>query len=163
MSGDISAGTGWIRIARVFRALRLMRLFRLLRFFQMVAAMILKQEMSLEIQDKMQKIMLLTAFVRAHINAQREMVKYFGTNQTIDGVEVTRATLQSQLAVYRAVLSAVELSSQEHELYNQLLKEVRCVRESKAVAEELEQFIIDAHKGGIISVREAESILHPLH
>lgn len=95
--------------------------------------------------------------------AQKEMVRYFGTNLKIDTVEIARVILQSQLSVYKAIQLAIDLSNQEHELYNKLLKEVKYVRESKAVAEELEQFIIDAHKGGIITVREAESILHPLH
>merc|ERR1712000_392392 len=107
--------------------------------------------------------MLLTAYVRSHIYAQQDMVRYFCIHQAIDTVEIARVILQSQLSVYRAIMLAAQLSNQESEVYNELLKEVKYVRESKAIAEELEQFIVDAHKGGIISVREAESILHPLH
>merc|ERR1711948_218234 len=36
-------------------------------------------------------------------------------------------------------------------------------RASKRVAEELEQFVLDAHRKQVMEKRDAEAILHPLH
>jgi len=157
---NVSADGRVVRVARVFRVLRLIRLLRLWRYWSVLKARLTHKEESLQIREHMQKICILQCFVRAHSASQKELVQYFGTHDQVDNVEVARCILQSQCSVYKAVSMAV---AEEQNLEPKLLHEVNQVRESKFIAEELEGFVLDAHHGGVINAREAESILRPLH
>lgn len=157
---NVSADGRVVRVARVFRVLRLIRLLRLVRYFHLIKARLTNKEETLQIREHMQKTCVLQCFVRAHLSSQKEMVQYFGTHEKVDSIEVARCLLQSQCAIYKAMSVGV---AEERRLDRKLLKEITQVRESKAIAEELERFVMDAHCGGVINAREAESILRPLH
>lgn len=153
------AQTQIVRMSRVFRVMRLIRVFRLLQFWQMMMSA-MEDEESMWIRQHMEKITILTCFVRAHLHGQQELVQYFGTHGKVDTAEVARCILQSQVMVFRAVSMAVDV---ELELDPLMLKEVNQVRMSQHVVEELEKFVMDAHGCGVVTTREAESILLPLH
>mmetsp|Transcript_21741 Transcript_21741/g.40384 ORF Transcript_21741/g.40384 Transcript_21741/m.40384 type:complete len:1398 (+) Transcript_21741:86-4279(+) len=148
-----------VRVARVFRVMRLIRLFRLVRLMQGLTAILLAQQEALEAQEHIKKIQVLTSFVKAHCTAQNEFVKYFGISGNVDTVEVARVILQSQVSVYKAISMAI---GEEHLLDDVLLEQVNVVRESKVLAEELERFVMDAYKGGVVSHREADALLEPV-
>mmetsp|Transcript_153333 Transcript_153333/g.293641 ORF Transcript_153333/g.293641 Transcript_153333/m.293641 type:complete len:729 (-) Transcript_153333:112-2298(-) len=157
---DVSADGRVVRVARVFRVLRLVRLLRLVRYWSLIKARLTSNKETLQIREHMQKICILTCFVHAHVESQKELLEFFGVQQKVDQVEVARCLVQSQCAIYKAVSLAI---GEEQHLDKRLLSEVNQVRESKKIAEELEHFVMDAHRGGVITAREAESVLHPLH
>jgi len=120
---------------------------------------------SKEVATTMHRITTLVCFMRAHLETQKDMMKYFSGNGKIDDRatedELARVILQSQCAVYEAIEMAV---TEERRMESrQLLKEVLWARQRKNITEDLEEFVWDAYKDGGISSREAESILHPLH
>merc|ERR1711881_581952 len=73
---------------------------------------------------------------------------------------VARCMIQSQVYIYRAALLS-DLQVKKMDL--DMLRQVQWVRESKVVVEELEGFVMRAFSKGVISAREAEGILKPLH
>jgi hypothetical protein len=156
---DYSSEGRLVRIARVFRVLRLIRLFRLWKLLRGVVAVILHQEELLEIQEHLSNITMLTHFARAQIYSQHQLIDYFGTEGEVDTVEVARVILQSKVAAYRAVCMAVQ---EERMTQEDVLKGVCNVRETQAMADELEAFVLEAQKGGVLSNLEARTILRPL-
>jgi len=108
---------------------------------------------------------ILVFFMRAHLGAQKEFCRYFvglddkGTPVT-KCTEIARCLIQSQVFIYRAANMA---DIQLQDLDIDMLNEVHYFRESKVVVEELESFVLRAFHKGVISGREAESILKPLH
>jgi len=158
--GGGAGSTSVLRIARVFRVLRLIRLARLLKFIQLLREKFFQDEISVEVREHLQKITILTIFMRAHLQAQSNIIMYFGTSAKACSVELARCILQSQISVYQAIFRAV---NEEQNLPPRMLMEVRQVRQSRMIAEELEHFILEAHKAGIIGASEATSIVHPLH
>jgi hypothetical protein len=160
---EAQSGTNFyiLRIARVFRVLRLVRMARLLKFVSMLRASLVKEEISAEVKEHIEKMTILLCFMRAHVHAQANLLKYFGgTTNKVSTVEVARCILQSEIAVHRVIFRAVH---EEQSLEPQLLEELRQVRRSRKIAGELEHFILDAHNAGIIGAAEATSIVHPLH
>jgi len=156
---NVASESRLMKFARVFRALRLMRLVRLIRVFQHLSAKFQSMDYSPEVAEHMQKIAVLKCFVKAHISSQWEMIRFFGYEDQVDQAELARCLLQSQVSVFRAVCMAVD---QENDLDRRLLRGLENFRDTNSVAEELTQFVMDAHRGGIITQREAQSILHPL-
>jgi len=149
-----------VRIAQIFRMMRIVRLFRLVKFWRIVKAKLFGSHISAEVAEHMQKTTILTSFIRAHIASQQALVKYFGRDRRVDTVEMSRCILQSQTAVYKAMLMEID---QKQQLPERILSEVRIAKEALDLAEELEDFIVDAHSCGVISGNEAEGILHPIH
>jgi len=147
-----------IRIARVFRVLRFLRIFRLFH-----AKLGMDSEVSVEVMHHMTRITIWMSYAKAHLASQVQLVKYFGGNGKIDEVdeaEIARCILQSQIGVYSALTSTLaEKKAMDHNL----LMELRATVKRKAITENLEKFILEAHHDGALSAGQAESILHPLH
>jgi len=119
--------------------------------------------MSLEVAEHMQTMAILIGFIRAHLLSQQQFFRLLCGEEDqcrVCSVEVARCMLQSQMGVYRALRFAVARSGK---LDKQNLTQVNNVKESKRITEELEHFILSAWETGVISAREAESVLHPLH
>jgi len=150
-----------VRIARVFRVFRLLRLFRLIRYFEVLKSKLTREEYSPEVAEHMQKMTILTCYIRAHLLAQNEFFHFFcGLEDNISSAEVARCMLQSQAFVYMAIcLSVKELK----QLDKELLKEINMIRESKEITEELEKFVMSAYEHGVLGGREAEAVVSPLH
>merc|ERR1719326_2609997 len=109
----------------------------------------------------MQKMTMLTCFIRGHLVAQKEFFTFFnGIDEDVSSVEVARCMLQSQAFVYMAMCLAVK---ELRNLDKKMLYQVHCVRESKEMIEELESFVVSAYDHGVLAGREAEAVLHPLH
>jgi sodium/hydrogen exchanger 10/11 len=147
-----------IRVARVLRTLRFLRVFRLFH-----AKLSADRYVSVELANHLQKIQTLVCFAQSHLQAEKDLVKYFGCNGKIDDlneVEIARCILQSQVGVYRALRQAVHC---QQELDKELLTELHHTTERKHITETLEKFVISAHTDGAINARETHAILHPLH
>jgi len=160
---DVSHEARFIRLSRVLKVMRLLRLFRLLKFFIKLKGKLTKQDISFEVAEHMMKMNVLSNFMRAHLSAQKDFCRYFvgePEDHNCKSVEVARCLIQSQVYVYRAAMLA-DLHLKDLDL--EMLHQVQCVRESKVVVEELESFVMRAFSKGVISAREAESILRPLH
>jgi len=147
--------------------MRLLRLFRLFNFFTKLQVKFTKQELSLEMADHMMKMSILTNFIKAHVTSQSEFYRYFvgpidepPPTNNIGNIEVAHCMLQSQIHCYQAALLA---NLHLRDLDAKMLREVNAVRQSKVVAEELEGFVMKAFHKGVVSSREAEAILDPLH
>jgi hypothetical protein len=148
-----------IRVNKVFRVMRILRAMRLVRFIQVMRARLLHQDLSLELVEQLRSITLLTTFARAHMYAQGRFLKLFGANERCQSAEEARCIIESQTAVYKAITMA---ASEAEKVDPAVLKGVTMLHESNRVAEILSAFIVHAHEDGVISAREAESILHPL-
>jgi hypothetical protein len=148
-----------IRVNKVFRVMRILRVMRLVRFIQVMRARLLHQDLSLELVEQLRTITLLTTFARAHMYAQDRFLKLFGTRDKCQTAEEARCIIESQTAVYKAItMAAIEAKKVDPAV----LKGVTMLKEGNRVAEILSGFIVHAHADGVISSREAESILHPL-
>jgi len=158
----VSTQSRLIRTARVFRVLRLVRLVRLYRFYLTLKAKFNQQELSLELSRHLYQLALLDAFVKAHVAAQREMVKFFCQSGQVPTAvpEISRVILSSQIHVYKAIAVA---TSEERGIGIRALRGVNTLRESLHVVRMLEHFVTGAHKSGILNASETESLLHPLH
>jgi len=157
--GDIAPSEARIiRLARIFRVLRFLRVFRLFH-----AKLSQDKEVLSEVACHMKTITCLRCFISAHLQAQMKLVKYFGGNNEIDDVseaELGRCVLQSQVAVYHAI---EDLVKERLQLSSEPVQELENAYRRKAIAQNLESFIMHAHTDGAISAREAATILHPLH
>jgi len=160
---DNSGGSEDERIFRVNQVLRIMRIMRLVRLFHIwlvLKAKINKVFFSQEVAEHMQKNTVLNCCVRAHIESQKNLAKYFGRHGQADSVEVARSILQSQVVCYKCLCLIVK---EKNLLDNRLVEEVSILSTCKELAEELEQFVDGAFKAGILTAHEAESILDPVH
>ncbi len=98
--GGASSEARIMRVARVFRILRFLRIFRLFH-----AKLSMDAEVSVDLSNHMKRISTMTVFVRGHLAAQVQLVKYFGGNGVVDKpdeAELGRCVLQSQLSNAKA-------------------------------------------------------------
>merc|ERR1719454_1202257 len=119
-----------IRVARVLRTLRFLRIFRLFH-----ARMSSDKFISIDLARHMKKVTVLDCFIRAHVEAQNELVKYFGGNGKLDEAnesEIARCILQSQTVTYKALIEAAAV--QEH-LGLKLFTEVENLHKRKHITE----------------------------
>jgi len=157
--GDVSNEARLIRIARVFRVMRVLRIFRLVKYIRILKAKLARKDFSLELAERLESIMILTCFVRAHVAAQEGLARFFGRDGQICTAEEASVIFESQTSVYRALKMVIR----EVDMVDRaILNGMHILHESKTVAEELSAFVLSAHSSGVISAREAESILHPL-
>jgi len=147
-----------IRVARVLRTLRFLRIFRLMH-----ARMSADKFVSQELARHMKKVTILDCFVRAHVRAQLDLIKYFGGNGKLDEVnecEIARCILQSQVSTYRALRDAAHTQEQ---LGIDTFKDLQNLHKRKAITEGLSQWVLTAHADGALSATEAHAIVHPLN
>lgn len=157
MRNDSADSARLVRLSRVFRVLRFLRVIRL--FHDKMGADIMPQQVA----THMQRIVTLTHFAHAHLNAEQQLTKYYGGNNCIDEAdeaELARCVLQSQVLVYRALTMAIQ---EEEKMDKELILEFKWVRQCKKIVESLEHFVTSAFDDGAISAREAEAIIHPMH
>jgi len=93
------------------------------------------------------------------MHSQRQILLYFGTDKQVDISELARCIIESQVQTYKAMSLAVDSVDK---LNQQMLREVNCHKRSKQLAEQLDHLVHHAHKHGVITSREAESVLHPV-
>merc|ERR1719440_2274086 len=66
------------RLNRLFRVLRILRLFRLFKFWAVLKAKFRNEDISFQLAEHLTSITICRAFVRAHTEAQKLLVRYFG-------------------------------------------------------------------------------------
>jgi len=150
------------RASRIIRIARILRSTRLLRLFILLHAMIdPDKHASQEIAESMLKLQTLTSFAQAHIEAQKQMKKFFvGDCANMQEVEIARCILQSLVSVHKALVQIVAV---QRKMETALLDDLQAHKETKRITEHLEEFVQDAEESGAISAQEAHSILHPMH
>merc|ERR1719331_1954019 len=155
---EMAGKTRILRIARVLRTLRFLRIFRLFH-----AKMNGDKYVSLELAREFKKVTVLTCFVRAHVMAQLDLVKYFGGNGKLDEAnesEIARCIIQSQVVTYKAL--CLIAATQEH-MGGTIYTELENLYSRKHITEGLSKWVLQAHKDGALSATEAHAILHPLN
>jgi len=150
---------GILRVARIMRVFRVMRIGRLKQIYQVVKAHLMGKDLNPEVAERLQKVTILTNYVKAHVKSQQKATHIFGKNSLSDVVELAHSILESQICCYKAILLAVRVQSH---LDESMLREVNEKKHRKKLAEELQGFVVDAHHVGVISAKEADNILHPL-
>jgi hypothetical protein len=156
---DVSSRARAFRINRIFRAMRLMRVFRLVQLLEVVRAKWSGLELSVHLANNMRTITVLTAFARAHIAAEKSLIKFFGNPEEFPGGELARCMVDSRTAICDAICSAAfEIGTLEI----LILERLNALRESSRITEDLTHFILDAGKMGTMNSKEAENILEPL-
>jgi len=157
--GDVSGESRLVRISKAFRVMRLMRVVRLFKFFRVLRAMAMRAEFCQEVRENVQKLTILTCFFKAHVASQIEMKRYFNSGGEVSMSEVAYTLLQSQVACYQALIMAVDTL---HVMDPRVLNEVNLVRQSQAIAEILNTFVLAFLDRGVISRREAQDVLNPV-
>jgi hypothetical protein len=159
VSTDVSSESRLVRVARLLRVMRLMRLFRLVVLFRVFKAKLMRLEFSADVAKHLQTMTVLTCFIRAHISSQQEMLVYFGHEKKVAMAELARCMIDSQVQAYKAMALAAE---SVRRLDRGVLYEVNDRQKSKALAEQLNNVVHHAYKHGVITSREAETVLHPV-
>jgi hypothetical protein len=159
VSTDVSSESRLIRVSRIFRVMRLMKLFRLLSLFRVVKAKLMRLEFSAEVAKHFQTITVLSCFIKAHMNSHREMWMFFGNDNKVDMPELARVVIDSQVQAYKAM----SLAADSVQCLNRaMLEEATIMKKSTELAEHLNHIVLDARKHGVVTSREAESVLHPV-
>lgn len=156
---DVGAEGRLVRLARVFRVMRLLRLFRLIQFLRILKAKLMRLEYSTEVAKHMQTITVLRCFIKAHVHSQKAILLYFGTDKKVDVAELARVIVESRVETYKAMSLAVNSVTKIEEA---MLMDVNSQNNSKHLAEKLDVLVHQAHSDGVITSREAESVLHPV-
>jgi hypothetical protein len=147
-----------LSVARVLRSMRFLRIFRLMH-----AKMSADKFVSMELARHMKKVTTLDCFVRAHVMAQCDLVKYCGGNGQLDEAnetEIARCIMQSQCAAYTALC---ERANTQAQLGPEMYKELQNLHQRKHISEGLSKWIMKAHSDGALSATEAHAIVHPLN
>jgi len=141
--------------------LRTMRFLRIFRLFN--AKLSADKFVSLELARHMKKITTMSCFITAQLEAQKDLVKYFGGNGKIDEAEeaeIARCILQSQVSTYKALLAAAATQKQ---IGSTICNELGCLYQRKEIIDSLSHFVEDAFHNGAINSTEATAILEPMH
>jgi hypothetical protein len=150
-----------IKLARLLRTMRFLRVFRLLN-----AKFNADKYVSPDLAKHMKKITTLYCYIKAHLMAQNDLVKYFGGNGRVDTKEeneIARCVLQSQVFTYKALVAAATTQKQIDKDAPEVLEELKNLYLRKTITEGLSHFVEKAHSDGAINAKHAHDILHPLH
>lgn len=157
-SNKATEGSSESRVIRIARVLRTMRFLRLFRLFH--ARLSADKHISVEVASTMKAMQTLKSFVRAHIESQTLLMKYFARDMNeVNEVELCRCLLQSQVAVHSASIAAIRVNRRDYALFEDIKK----AKQRKHIVESLEHFIEEANEVGAISNTNAGSLLHPLY
>jgi len=118
---------------------------------------------SMELAQHMKKVTTLDCFIRCHLHAQVQLIKYFGGNGKLDEAnetEIARCILQSQVFTYQALRITSECQS---ELGAEVFTELQNLHKRKSITESLSQFVLKAHHDGALSATETHAVVHPLN
>jgi hypothetical protein len=157
-AAEFASKTRIVRLARPLRSLRFLRIFRLFH-----ARMSADKYVSMDLARFMKKVTTLDCFIRAHLMAQVDLVKYFGGNGKLDEskeAEIARCVLQSQVCTYKALQM---VAATQERMGAKLYTELQNLHKRRHITEGLSNWILKAHSGGALSATEAHVILHPLN
>eukprot|EP00931_Biecheleriopsis_adriatica_P026810 TRINITY_DN16249_c0_g1_i1.p1 TRINITY_DN16249_c0_g1~~TRINITY_DN16249_c0_g1_i1.p1 ORF type:complete len:1077 (-),score=204.90 TRINITY_DN16249_c0_g1_i1:181-2970(-) len=163
--GSISSELLLIRLGRVFKILRLMRVLLLVKFIRKLRAKYQKKMISSSLARSMEIFLTLRGFVLAHQSAQVKFLQLLapaGEEVKGLGVEQAHCLLDSLTHMYKAMsIGAVEIENIDSE-GEWILGGLSTVRASSKVSEQLVQMVLEAAESGMVTEREAETLVHPL-
>lgn len=148
-----------LRSVHVFRLLPLLEQVNLERYAHRFRAWAKGREVSSDLLVRLQTVGLLLALSEAHCAAQ-EALLLFGGNGGKPSCEVARCILESRTIV----LEAMTLASEEGKtLAPEILSEMHSLRLCKQSLDHMLGFLKAAHQGGFLTMKEAETLMGPLH
>jgi len=158
---DVAGESRLVRLARVLRVLRLMRVFRLLQLGRaFMARVVYRMEFSRHVAERVQMVTILTCFIKAHLESQEKILFFFGRDGQVEMPELARVIVESMAEVYQAKEMTMR---QTMELEKAVVHSINVQKRSKALAETLDVFVQGANEKNIITAREAEKLLKPVH
>jgi len=154
------AGSNLSQTARVLRIIRAVRLVRLVKSWEVVRAVIAGDMASVHTTERIHRLCILLAFIRAHTVAQQQLVRFLGRHGKLDNAMLARCIIQSQTDVYQAMLVFIY---QEVHVDEWLLDEKEACENNIEALSKMEAFVNDARDGGVVSISEAECLKHTVH
>eukprot|EP00931_Biecheleriopsis_adriatica_P026811 TRINITY_DN16249_c0_g2_i1.p1 TRINITY_DN16249_c0_g2~~TRINITY_DN16249_c0_g2_i1.p1 ORF type:complete len:1046 (-),score=213.54 TRINITY_DN16249_c0_g2_i1:188-3325(-) len=159
--GAISSELLLIRLGRVFKILRLMRVLLLVKFLRKLRAKYQSKKISSSLAHSMEVFLTLRGFVLAHQNAQVKFLQFLAPAEGLS-VEQAYCLLESLTHMYKAMsLGAAEIENIDSE-GDWILGGLSTVRDSSKVSERLMHLVLEAAESGMVTEREAETLVHPL-
>jgi sodium/hydrogen exchanger 10/11 len=156
---DVSNEARIFRLNRLFRVLRILRLFRMIKFVKLLAHKLNSGDISLELGEHMRTIVILRSFVRAHTESQKKLARLFGDRGSITSCEEARVILESQTAVYKALLVA---SAEAEEVDMASMVCVQMLQQNTKITRKMCDFVVCARESGVITGRECKCVALPL-
>jgi len=104
---------------------------------------------------QMRAVQVIDAFIEAHRKAQTQIASYFGEDATVDTAEETWVVIESQIEIFEAAIARSKIAKSVQLKVNTMWR-------VHLVAEEYRNFVISTHESGILQVKEAEMLLHPI-
>jgi NhaP-type Na+/H+ or K+/H+ antiporter len=163
-TGEANQETDLARSVKVIKILRAVRLARLVRLAQEFRERLQGRQIEPEFQEHMGKFDCVLGFISAHIGAQREIMRFFGSvdHHEITDVspELAHCILQSQLMVFSAI--HICIYQKRHLPAWMLLERDVCLKNIEIIRK-LEEFMEGAMQRGLLTASEAELIIHAMH
>jgi hypothetical protein len=115
---------------------------------------------SVHTTERIHRLCILLAFIRAHTLAQQQLVRFLGRHGKLDNAMLAHCIVQSQTGVYQAMLVFIY---QEVHVDEWLLDEKEACENNIETLSKMEAFVNDARDGGVVSISEAECLTHTVH
>jgi hypothetical protein len=106
-------------------------------------------------EDQKRALCIISSFIDAHLRAQPQIASFFGDDEDVDSPEEAFVIIESQIAVFKAACRAGMID-------RRLTTHVNNMSEVRNIAEQFHSFVLGAHESGVLLMKEAEVILHPV-
>eukprot|EP00419_Tripos_fusus_P005874 CAMPEP_0172685854 /NCGR_PEP_ID=MMETSP1074-20121228/20531_1 /TAXON_ID=2916 /ORGANISM="Ceratium fusus, Strain PA161109" /LENGTH=1191 /DNA_ID=CAMNT_0013505075 /DNA_START=29 /DNA_END=3604 /DNA_ORIENTATION=+ len=146
--------------ARLLHILRAVRLVRLIKSWELARAVLTGDMASIHTTERIHRLCILLGFIRAHVAAQEQLIRFLGRHGKLDCAMLARCIIQSQTGVYKAMIVFIY---QESHVDQWLLDEKEACENSIEALSKMEAFVNDARDGGVVSISEAECLKHTVH
>mmetsp|Transcript_9954 Transcript_9954/g.31619 ORF Transcript_9954/g.31619 Transcript_9954/m.31619 type:complete len:987 (+) Transcript_9954:94-3054(+) len=145
---------------RMFKVLRTVRVMRLVKSFKLVAETRRGASAASSSRKYVRGLIIFQAFINAHNHSQHELIRFLGRHGHADTPELARCILQSLTDCYKAMNICCMA---ENKITRDLLEERDTCQQSIQATSGMEDFVMAAQDGGILSASEAEVLVHNLH
>jgi len=149
-----------IQIGRVMRYAGALRFTALTQNLRLLGSLLTGNIPSVDHMDRVQRLCILLTFIRAHITAQQQLIRFVGKHGRPDSATLARCIIQSQTGVYEAMIA---LAYQEMGAGEWILDEKAACEDNIKSLGKLEAFVGEAQTGGVVSTNEAASFKHTMH
>jgi len=153
-------GGNLAQTARVLRIARAVRLARLIRTWGLVRALFAGNIATMPSVERVHRLCILLAFIRAHTAAQQQLVRFLGTHGKPDSAMLVRCIIQSQTGVYAAMITFIH---QQLHVADWMCDEAFACESNIEGLTKLEAFVNEAQEGGVVTISEAEGLRHTMH
>eukprot|EP00928_Gymnodinium_smaydae_P082870 TRINITY_DN6613_c2_g1_i1.p1 TRINITY_DN6613_c2_g1~~TRINITY_DN6613_c2_g1_i1.p1 ORF type:complete len:1127 (+),score=184.34 TRINITY_DN6613_c2_g1_i1:243-3623(+) len=165
MAAASASNSGAAQNAQSIKSIRSLKVLRALRMFRLYPALVrlwMKwkgKKCDMLIGRLLEERLVLMGFIRAHIFAQETLSKYYGAVALKNETEIAYILLCSMEKLYSA---AALMKSKQTGDVETVWNSSQVLQGTAILGEELLHFVHDAEQKGVISHREAHTLLHPI-